>query len=152
MQITPELDAKFFRVKRIWEQSYLEKYGVPSIPFGGDERSRMINLISRLGLPALIKLICQYFKLDGTPPEKGKPANQWFRRNGHSLECFEKNLEQINVTTASEKPKNGWCVGEMISADGRKRPIQSHNPNDRIFGFTPIPFDLWCERNEGWDK
>jgi hypothetical protein len=82
-----------------YRSEYEKRYGVQPImqnhAFQAGQTT-LKDLVRSVGIERVKKMISQYLKNDGD--------NGWYKKMGHTLHCFQKNVEQINAQT-KEAPK-----------------------------------------------
>lgn len=82
-----------------YRSEYENRYGVQPIMQGfavNAGQTALKDLIRGVGIERVKKMITAYLKSDG---DQG-----WYKKMGHTLSCFQKNIEQINALTR-EAPK-----------------------------------------------
>lgn len=127
-----------------YQTAFRDRYGRSPLELPEDSRSKGWGILKRLGTNGVfdINLTCEvvrhYLSIDGVGD------SNWFRVQGHSIDCLSQNLEQVYADYLSKagsavSRKTYWVNG--VTQSGffivEEKPRQIHNR------FKPIKFDEW---------
>lgn len=99
-----ELDKGTQFAADTYRELYVEKYLRPPLP---EQIGHAVlrGLVRRMGLPQVVALLNEYFQTDGD--------KEWYRRHGHSAECFAKNIGALNAS-AGKKEKKVKSINSLL--------------------------------------